>query len=455
MLFRRQRSMKRFVGQWVGVWLNPVQQQHGVLVRRLCTPAGVPASVGLVGARYSEGQRKRGVEAGVDALREAGLKEKIRELGVELCDYGDFAPRTNPHSEADSHARFNQWLQYCDELKCLVAKSVRENQFTLILGGDHSISYGSISGSKPRGVIHVDAHADIHTPLTSHSGNFHGMPHAFLNKSLVEYIPKSIPRIPPCLEASDLIFIGLRDVDPLERVILDTFGFKVYDMSEVDRLGMDKIADEVLDKLGTEDLHISFDIDSLDPLVAPATGTPVNGGLSLREGIRLCEILGGYCKSMDLVEINPSLAKSERDLSNTVDAGIRVIMAAIGLERRGQYILTMPGISGKKKAPGIEESSSSSSTSSSSSVRPKRPAGVGGPGDGIRSMDTTAFFRVTNFELYARPNIVIMGLGTLILTGCVAYIAYMRATYEKLGLYVATQEDGTQILKEKKSKWDV
>jgi len=185
--------------------------------------------------------------------------------------------------------------------------------------------------------VWVDAHADINTDATSPSGNVHGMPVAFLmglmNAAEVKGFEwlSSIPKLKP----NRIVYIGLRDVDPGEKEILHQFGIKAYSMHEIDKYGIGKIVGEALnniDPYGNNPIHLSFDVDALDPSIAPSTGTPVIGGLTFREGGLICELLAetGRLISMDLTEVNPSLGKGPDDATLTADIGKRMITCALG-----------------------------------------------------------------------------------------------------------------------------
>ncbi|CAG0909751.1 unnamed protein product [Cyprideis torosa] len=302
----------------------------------LCQVVPIPSSksVGMIDGKVWQGQRERGVEDGPREMRRLGVLDKIKDLGHEINDYGEVDAGEESFGE-EQKAKYRQYYEYTERLQSMVEKSVEENNFTVVLGGDHSLVYGAVSGSQPKGLIYVDAHSDINTPLTSCSNNIHGMPVAFLIKELAEYIPDYGQRVPPCLNANQVAYIALRDVDPLERTILEQFNIRTYDMSEVDRLGIDAVVAEILELLGNTDLHLSFDLDSLEPSVAPCVGTPVLGGLTLREGIRICELLRDEIIALDINEFNPRLAKESGDCERTGLAGIRIVQAALGLQRKG------------------------------------------------------------------------------------------------------------------------
>ena len=218
-----------------------------------------------------------------------------------------------------------------------VLEEARTGNFLLILGGDHCISIGTISGIKAArkntGIVWVDAHGDINTPETSESGNMHGMPLGFL-AGLVDK-PQSYPGFSwftPCVDPRDIVYIGLRDVDAGEKHNIKKTGIKAYTMYDVDEKGIGVVMKETMDYLQAYDnIHLSYDIDSLDPFFAPHTGTAVRGGLTFREGNFICEFLHASWKlgSMELVEVNPSLHQ-DKDPKYTIDVALTIIGSTMG-----------------------------------------------------------------------------------------------------------------------------
>lgn len=183
------------------------------------------------------------------------------------------------------------------------------------------------------GVVWVDAHSDINTPESSLSGNMHGMPVSFL-LGLVKGANKlpSMEWFNPCLNPKDIVYIGLRDLDKAEKVMIKELGIKAFTMYDIDKYGIGKVMEETLNYLSNKtSIHLSYDIDALDPVYAPSTGTSVRGGLTFREGNFVCEALyeSGKMTSMELVEVNP-LIKSELDAKSTLDMSISLISSAMG-----------------------------------------------------------------------------------------------------------------------------
>lgn len=304
-------------------------------------------SVAVIGAPFSKGQKKGGVEHGPKVIRNAGLVERLDNLENTVHDFGDLS---FPHLEKDEdfmHVPFPRTVGQASQiLSDAVSTAVGAGHTTVMLGGDHSLAIGSVQGHARQRpdlcLIWVDAHADINTPMTSPSGNLHGQPVAFLLRELQDKMPK-IPGFSwtkPVLSATDLVYIGLRDVDPGEHVILKNLGIQCFSMRDIDRMGMQKVMEVTLDNLlarKQRPIHLSFDIDAFDPTLAPATGTPVNGGLTYREGIYITEEIHntGLLSVMDMVEVNPTLVASAEAVEATAGLAVDVIASCLGQTREG------------------------------------------------------------------------------------------------------------------------
>ncbi|MEZ0322666.1 MAG: arginase [Thermus sp.] len=272
--------------------------------------------VAILGVPMDLGAGRRGVDMGPSALRYARLAEELEALGLAVEDLGDVrVPVAETLRRKGLRLGGENYLeeirQAALELKERL-RSLPEGVFPIVLGGDHSLSMGSVSGvaREPLGVVWVDAHADFNTPETSPSGNIHGMPLAVL-------CGLGHPRLTEAFQAVDpkrVVLVGVRSLDPGEKRLLREMGVTVYTMHEVDRLGVARIAEEVLERLAGLPLHVSLDADVLDPTLAPGVGTPVPGGLSYREAHLLMEILAqsGRVRSLDLVEVNPILDERNR-----------------------------------------------------------------------------------------------------------------------------------------------
>ncbi|GHF38810.1 arginase [Deinococcus metalli] len=285
------------------------------------------------------GAGRRGVDMGASALRNAQLARTLRELGHHVNDLGDVVvplPETLDKHASGGLVFLEPILGTCRATAQRVAALPR-NAFPLTLGGDHSVSMGTVVGNARRldgqgarlGVIWVDAHTDYNTPDSSPSGNIHGMPVAHLTGL-------GDPRLAQLgdgwtLRPEDITMIGIRSVDLRERAAMREAGIRAYTMKDVDQLGITRIVAQTLEQLADVDgIHVSFDADALDPGVCPGVGTPVPGGLTYREGHLLMELLSesGRVTSMDIVEVNPTL-----DLRNQT-AEVMVGMAASLLGQR-------------------------------------------------------------------------------------------------------------------------
>jgi arginase len=284
------------------------------------------AEIHLLGVPMDLGAGRRGVDMGPSALRLARLEPALRELGHEVVDHGNV-----PVSVAEATAAGDA-LPYADAIAdaCsrayLAARALPDGALPVFLGGDHAIAMGTVAGAagERTGLLWIDAHADLNTPATSPSGNVHGMPLAVL-------LGEGDPRFTgvwgggAVIRPEDVVYIGLRRLDPAERAWIQRSGLRAYTMTDLDRRGMAEVAAEALAHLGhLPRLHVSFDADALDPQLAPGVGTPVPGGLSYREAHLLMELLSATERvtSLDLVEVNPIL-----DLRNRT-AEIMVEMTA-------------------------------------------------------------------------------------------------------------------------------
>jgi len=267
----------------------------------------------IIGVPIDLGQSQRGVDMGPSAIRYAGLSARLKSLGYQLHDEGNlYVPVRDSLADKKSGDFLGEVQQVCQAAYEVAVDAVAAGEIPLFLGGDHSLSIGTIGGvtdHEPVGVIWVDAHADSNTPETSPSGNVHGMPVATL---LGEGFPElvDVGRPGAKLSSKDIVMIGLRDLDGGEKEWLKQKRIKAYSMRDLDERGMAVVAREALDYLGDHSrLHLSLDMDALDPDVTPGVGTPVPGGLNYREAQLLMEIIADSKKlaSADIVEINPIL----------------------------------------------------------------------------------------------------------------------------------------------------
>ncbi len=292
--------------------------------------------VRIIGVPMDLGQNRRGVDMGPSAVRYAGLQSKLADLGYQVHDEGNVqVPNPEEHVAVGSSKRLAAVAAACQEIYKIGQECVARGEFAIYLGGDHSISIGTFAAAakdEPIGLIWIDAHGDFNTPETSPSGNIHGMPVAVLvgqgSPSLV-----NLGHSGPKVLATDVVQIGIRDLDSKERQRLSQSGINVFTMRHVDELSIAAVVRQALERLRhLTTIHVSLDMDSLDPIEAPGVGTPVPGGLTYREAHLVMEILGdsGRIGSLDLVEINPIL-----------DAGNQTAQLAVELAASllGQRIL--------------------------------------------------------------------------------------------------------------------
>ena len=293
----------------------------------------------IVGAPLDLGQGRRGVDMGPSAIRYAGLEERLASFGCAVVDRGNLAT-TEPEAlvVGDERARFlAEILEACARLAALVAEVVGDGALPLVLGGDHSIALGTLAGlrraaGEPGGVIWIDAHGDLNTPGTSPTGNVHGMPlAAALGLAGEGFLHPALEL--PAVDPGRVVLLGVRSLDPAERVLIRETGIRAITMTEIDRIGIERAVLEAIDRAsGPGFVHVSLDLDAIDPEVAPGVGTPVQGGLTYREAHLACEDLAesGLVGSLELVEVNPILDRENGS------AAIAVELAASAL---GQSIL--------------------------------------------------------------------------------------------------------------------
>ena len=294
-----------------------------------------PREVAVIGAPIDLGAGRRGVDMGPSAIRYAGLEQELVEkLGAHVHDLGNIAaPVAESMTVGDDRARFlPQILDLCEEVARLVRASHRAGRLPLVLGGDHSVALGSLVGMAsidgPGGVIWVDAHGDLNTPETSPTGNVHGM---VLSAALGLNGPAFVRDgwTLPAVEAGRIALVGVRSLDEGERKLLGELEAKVFTMSEVDRRGIEVCMREALaHAAGAGFLHVSFDMDVVDPDSAPGVGTPVRGGLSYREAHLAMEIVAesGLADSLDVVEVNPILDRENA----TGQLAVELVLSALG-----------------------------------------------------------------------------------------------------------------------------
>ncbi len=279
----------------------------------------------IIGVPTDLGQTQRGVDVGPSAIRYAGLAPQLSQLGYEVRDTG------NIHVPVRGSLKHEDLLpairEACTKAYTAARNAVEEGWLPVFLGGDHSIAIGTIGGMadvSPVGVLWVDAHGDFNTPETSRSGNIHGMALAVLTgRGFPELI--DIGKSGRKLNPENVVLIGVRDLDPEEKILLRESGVLTYTMREIDERGISVVTHEALAHLGhMERIHVSLDMDSLDPMVAPGVGTPVPGGLTYREAHLLMEIIADVHApvSMDIVEINPIIDLKNKTAETAVDLAV-------------------------------------------------------------------------------------------------------------------------------------
>ncbi|XP_043958191.1 arginase-1 [Gambusia affinis] len=307
-------------------------------------------SVGIIGAPFSKGQSKDGVDCAPNKLRAAGLLDRLQQQGCAVKDYGNLTFENVALDEPVNGSKSVRTVGSANQRLSEAVKAVKRDGHTaVILGGDHSLAIGSIHGHTaavgPVSVVWVDAHADINTPLTSNTGNVHGQPMSYLLYELQSKLPPlpNFSWMKPCVSSRDLVYIGLRDVDPAEHYIMKLLAVKAFSMTQVDRLGMAKVMEETCDYLwdrAKKPIHLSYDIDAIDPSITPATGTPVVGGLTYREGVYITEYLcqTGLLSAVDLVEVNPLRGRTEDDVHSTVSTAVDLLLGCFGRRREGNHL---------------------------------------------------------------------------------------------------------------------
>ncbi len=296
--------------------------------------------IALTNVHLDLGAGRRGTDMGPSALHVAGLVPAIRKLGHTVDDFESIGtPSFEERAHGDSSARFlDEIVRVCHRLSERCEAAVDAGRFPLVLGGDHSIAVGTISGmarayrrrGERLGVVWVDAHADMNTPDSSPSGNIHGMPLACLLGHGPAALTTGMVPDGPALNPEDVVIIGARDVDPAEVPLVRELGVRVYTMSELDARGTAACLREAFAHVQrhTTGVHLSFDLDGVDPTEAPGVGTPVPGGLNLRESHLVCEWAAetGRLVGMEMVELNPT-----RDVRNKTGELARwLIESALG-----------------------------------------------------------------------------------------------------------------------------
>lgn len=299
----------------------------------------MPEKIRIIGVPMDLGASRRGVDMGPSALRVAGLQPRLKQLGRQVEDIGNIQvrqPEEQPYGE--KKARFlGEIAETCKLLAETVKKTLDEDLFPLVLGGDHSIATGTVAGvathfqkeSKRIGVIWLDAHGDMNTPETSPSGNIHGMPLAAIMGSGPAELT-GLAGFVPIVEPRNVSLVGIRDLDTKERRFAKESGVHVFTMRDIDERGMREVMAEALRFAGddTAGIAVSLDMDFVDPADAPGVGTPVRGGVTYREAHLALEMIADTRSmvSFELVEVNPVI-----DLHNTTATlGVELVLSGLG-----------------------------------------------------------------------------------------------------------------------------
>ena len=288
--------------------------------------------VHVLGVPMDLGSGRRGVDMGPSAIRIAGVEARLRELGHQVVDEGDIAIKNMEELKVgDVRARYlGEIARAATVAARKIDRILTKGHFPLVLGGDHSIAVGTVSGiaavcrrqGKKLGLLWVDAHGDINTPESSPSGNIHGMPVA----SLLGQGPAELTGIGgkgPKVDPANIALVGIRSLDEGEKRRLKATGVQVHTMSDIDRHGIHRVMKKALARVtdGTDYVHVSFDLDAVDPTVAPGVGTPVKGGLDYREAHLIMELLhdSGVMTSLEMVEVNPILDQGNASAAFAVE----------------------------------------------------------------------------------------------------------------------------------------
>lgn len=275
----------------------------------------------IIGMPMDLGQMRRGVDMGPSAIRYAGINENLKELFDVIEDLGDI-PIGRPEVQIKEGTNLRNLDLVAEKNEMLAEKvdeAIKSGSFPLVLGGDHSIAIGTLAGVakhyKNLGVIWYDAHGDLNTAETSPSGNIHGMPLA-ASLGIGHSVLTELGGYSPKIRAENVVIIGARALDDGEKDLIKEIGMKVYTMHEIDRLGMAKVMEETISYLKekTDGVHLSLDLDGLDPNDAPGVGTPVIGGISYRESHLAMEMLAeaNIITSAEFVEVNPILDEKNK-----------------------------------------------------------------------------------------------------------------------------------------------
>jgi arginase len=288
----------------------------------------------IIGAALDLGAGRRGVDMGPSAIRYAGIDDRFSELGLPCADLGNVETAVaEAAEEGDPSARFlTEIKRACERIARLVAGSTRDGRLPIVMGGDHSVAIGTLGGLAsvhgPGGVLWFDAHGDLNTPATSPSGHVHGMPlAAALGLAPDVFASEAWPM--PALDPNYVALVGIRSLDAGERELVKELGIAVYTMTDLDRRGVEPVVREALERVsGAPFVHVSLDMDVVDPEAAPGVGTPVRGGLSYREAHLAMELVAEWegFSAFEVVEVNPILDRENA----TGQLAVELVASAFG-----------------------------------------------------------------------------------------------------------------------------
>ena len=293
----------------------------------------------IIGVPMDLGASRRGVDMGPSALRVAGLQARIKQLGLQVEDIGNISVKQPEEmSYGEKRAKYlAEIADACKDLAAMVEKSLEESMLPVVLGGDHSIAAGSLSGvanyfrkkEKKIGLIWLDAHGDINTPESSPSGNVHGMPlAAAMGYGAAELV--ELQGFKPKVEPQNISLVGIRDLDSQEKKLAKKSGVHVFTMRDIDERGMREVMSDALKYAmdDTDGMSVSLDMDFVDPSDAPGVGTPVRGGVTYREAHLAMEMLADTeaMVSLEVVEINPVIDEHNR----TALLGVELVLSGLG-----------------------------------------------------------------------------------------------------------------------------
>jgi arginase len=298
------------------------------------------APVALIGAPTDVGAGRRGASMGPEALRVAGIDKSLRRLGRDVIDRGNLSGPINPESaRSDGYRHLTEVTAWCTAVRDAVYASLSAGEFPIVMGGDHSLAIGSVAAvarhcaerGKALAMLWLDAHADFNDAASSPSGNLHGMPVAVICGRGPRELTSLAERV-PMLAADRIVQIGIRSVDEIEKRAVVESGLVVYDMRRIDELRMRTVMEQALAYVAREQahLHVSFDVDFLDPAIAPGVPSTVPGGPTYREAQLCMEMIhdSGLLRSLDVMELNPALDEGNR----TAELAVELVESLFGEE---------------------------------------------------------------------------------------------------------------------------